>query len=106
MHCGNDERSCRRRDTRDIPDTGFPSIPTYATSTFVLLPAALGSAVAYRRRIRTVARWLRYFAPVSLLGGLLGGILLVRTPTRMFDGLVPFLILFAPNLFMAQTSLT
>jgi hypothetical protein len=44
------------------------------------------------------------FAPVSLLGGLIGGILLVMTPEKVFDGFVPFLILFATALFMAQGS--
>jgi uncharacterized membrane protein YfcA len=85
---------------------GIPSIPANATSTIALLPAAIASAVGYRNKIRTVSRWLRLFAPVSLLGGLLGGILLVRTPTRIFDWLVPFLILFATVLFMAHSSFT
>jgi uncharacterized membrane protein YfcA len=81
---------------------GLPSVVANATSTVALLPAAISSAVGYRQRIPSVRRWLRLFAPVSLLGGLAGGILLVRTPTRTFDGLVPFLILFATVLFMAN----
>jgi len=83
---------------------GLPSIGANATSTVALLPAALASAAGYRGKIPTVARWLRLFAPVSLLGGLLGGILLVMTPEKVFDGFVPFLILFATVLFMAQGS--
>ena len=81
---------------------GLPSITANATSTIALLPAALSSAYSYRRPARSVARWLRVFAPVSLAGGLAGGILLVRTPSHMFDTLVPFLILFATVLFMAN----
>lgn len=84
--------------------TGLPSVIANATSTVALLPAALASAAGYRKNIGTVARWLRVFAPVSLLGGLLGGILLVQTPSRMFDALVPFLILFATILFMSHAS--
>ncbi|HXX62189.1 MAG TPA: sulfite exporter TauE/SafE family protein, partial [Bacteroidota bacterium] len=84
--------------------TGLPSISANATSTVALLPAALSSAFGYRKSISVVSRWLKLFAPVSLLGGLLGGILLVRTPSRVFDGLVPFLILFATILFMLQAS--
>ena len=84
---------------------GIPSIPANATSTIALLPATLGSTAAYRSKIPSVARWLRIFAPVSLVGGLAGGILLVQTPTKVFDGLVPFLILFATVLFMAQSPL-
>lgn len=85
---------------------GIPSIPANATSTIALLPAAIASAIGYRNKIRSVSRWLTVFAPVSLLGGLIGGILLVQTPTRVFDWLVPFLILFATILFMAHSSFT
>jgi uncharacterized membrane protein YfcA len=82
--------------------SGIPSIAANATSTIALLPAAIASAAGYRNKLRTVGRWLRLFAPVSLAGGLLGGILLVQTPSRVFDDLVPFLILFATVLFMAH----
>jgi hypothetical protein len=81
---------------------GLPSIVANATSTVALLPAALSSAAGYRNNIGSVYRWLRIFAPVSLVGGLLGGVLLVQTPARLFDWLVPFLILFATILFMAH----
>jgi hypothetical protein len=85
---------------------GLPSVVANATSTVALLPAALASAAGYRNNIRTVSRWLKLFGPVSLLGGLLGGILLVQTPARVFDWLVPFLILFATVLFMSHSSFT
>src|SRR5207247_9175635 len=42
------------------------------------------------------------FLPVSLLGGLAGGILLTRTREAVFAKMVPFLILFATILFLAQ----
>ncbi|MEW6511553.1 MAG: sulfite exporter TauE/SafE family protein [Bacteroidota bacterium] len=82
---------------------GLPSVVANATSTVALLPAALSSAAGYWSKLPTVARWLRLFAPVSLAGGLTGGILLVQTPSRVFDWLVPFLILFATVLFMANS---
>jgi uncharacterized protein len=85
---------------------GLSSIHANATSTVALLPAALASAAGYRRHIPTVAHWLKVFAPVSLLGGLLGGILLVRTPERVFDWLVPFLLLFATVLFMSHSAIS
>jgi hypothetical protein len=83
---------------------GLPSIVANATSTVALLPAQVSSAIGYRKAARSVNRWLRVFAPVSLIGGLAGGILLVRTPTHVFDTLVPFLILFATILFMANSA--
>jgi len=83
---------------------GLPSIVANATSTIALLPAQISSAIGYRKAAGSVARWLKVFAPVSLIGGLAGGILLVRTPSHVFDSLVPFLILFATVLFMANTT--
>jgi hypothetical protein len=83
---------------------GLPSIAANATSTVALLPATIGGAIGYRRKIKQIVPWLKLFVPVSLLGGLLGGILLVQTPSKMFDSMVPFLILFATILFMAQSS--
>src|SRR5512140_2486405 len=82
---------------------GLSSIAANATSTVALLPGALSSLAGYRKRISSVTRWLRLFAPVSLVGGLIGGILLVRTPSTLFDRFVPFLILFATILFMAHS---
>jgi len=81
---------------------GFPSIPANATNTVALLPGILSSVVGYRKNIHSIYRWLKLFAPVSLLGGLTDGILLVQTPSRLFDSFVPFLILFATILFMVQ----
>jgi hypothetical protein len=40
--------------------------------------------------------------PVSLLGGLIGSALLTHTSNQIFGRLVPFLILFATLLFLAQ----
>jgi uncharacterized membrane protein YfcA len=85
---------------------GLSSIHANATSTVALLPAAQAIAAGYRSHIPTVARWLKIFAPVSLMGGLLGGILLVRTPERVFDWLVPFLLLFATVLFMSHAAIS
>ncbi len=81
---------------------GLPSIGANATSTVALLPATFGGAIGYRKKIRHIIPWLKLFVPVSLAGGLIGGVLLVQTPSKMFDAMVPFLILFATILFMAQ----
>ncbi len=82
---------------------GLSSVAANATSTVALLPGTLSSLAGYRKRIPSVTRWLRLFAPVSLVGGLIGGILLVQTPSSLFDRFVPWLILFATVLFMAHS---
>jgi len=81
---------------------GVSSISANATSTIALLPGSLAGVAGYRRSLPAVWKWIRIFTPVSLLGGLFGGILLTRTPESVFDGLVPFLILFATVLFSAH----
>lgn len=84
--------------------SGLTSIVANATSTIALLPGTISSVYGYRRNIPGVRRWLALFAPVSLVGGLIGSILLVQTPSRIFDWLVPFLILFATILFMMNSA--
>ncbi len=81
---------------------GTPSIIANATSTLALVIGTAGSVYGYREPIRAVRPWLQRFLPVSLLGGLLGGILLTRTEERVFARMVPFLLLFATILFLAQ----
>jgi uncharacterized membrane protein YfcA len=82
--------------------TGLSSIHANATSTIALLPGTLAGIFGYRRNIPAVYRWLKLFTTVSLIGGLIGGVLLTRTPAPLFDRLVPYLILFATILFAAR----
>jgi len=81
---------------------GTQPVVANATSTLALMVGTAGSLFGYRNRIAAVKPWLRRFLPVSLLGGLLGGMLLTRTGNESFAKLVPFLILFATLLFLAQ----
>ncbi|MBI5684278.1 MAG: sulfite exporter TauE/SafE family protein [Verrucomicrobia bacterium] len=84
---------------------GTPAIVANATSTLALVVGTAGSLFGYRRQIAAVRPWLRQFVPVSLLGGLLGGILLTCTEEKVFANMVPFLLLFATILFLAQAPL-
>ena len=81
---------------------GLPSIVANATSTVSIWPGTVGAMWGYRRELRDADVPLWAFAVPSLIGGLLGAILLRQTPTPIFDRLVPALILFATLLFMAQ----
>jgi uncharacterized protein len=84
---------------------GVPSIAANATSTIALWPGSLGSVWGYRRELRGTERRLYVLVAPSLLGGLIGAVLVYRTPPQVFDRLVPVLILFATCLFMAQEPL-
>jgi uncharacterized membrane protein YfcA len=81
---------------------GLGSVTANATSTVAIWPGTVGSAWGYRRELGDAEpRFLALIVP-SLVGGLAGALLLRFTPASIFDHLVPFLILFATLLFMAQ----
>jgi len=81
---------------------GLSPLLANATNAVALTPASLGSAWAYRRELRRDLRVLRALLLPSLLGGALGSGLLLLTPQRVFDALVPFLVLFATALLFWQ----
>lgn len=81
---------------------GTPALVANATSTLALVVGTVGSVFGYRRQIAEVKPWLKRFLPVSLLGGLLGSILLTHTRESVFAGMVPFLLLFATFMFLLQ----
>src|ERR1044072_7942934 len=62
--------------------------------------------VGFRRELAGIKRSLRLNTIPSLLGGTLGAILLLRTSTKTFTQLVPFLILGATLLRAAQEVIT
>jgi uncharacterized protein len=81
---------------------GLNSVAANATSTVAIWPGTVGGMVGYRRELRAAKpRFLALIVP-SLIGGIAGAMLLKLTPSSVFDRLVPFLILFATLLFMAQ----
>ncbi len=78
---------------------GVPPISANATNTFALWPAGAASAVAYRRDFNQSRGVLAAFGAASLAGGIVGGLLLLKTPEQFFARLVPWLLLFATALF-------
>ncbi|HEV3197757.1 MAG TPA: sulfite exporter TauE/SafE family protein [Bryobacteraceae bacterium] len=81
---------------------GLNSVTANATSTVAIWPGTVGSIWGYRRELRGAEPLFRVLILPSLVGGLAGALLLRWTPASTFDRLVPFLILFATLLFMAQ----
>ena len=81
---------------------GTGAVVANATSTLALVIGTAGSIFSFRRQIGAVRAWLVRFVPMSVLGGWLGSVLLTRTGESVFARLVPFLILFATILFLAQ----
>jgi uncharacterized membrane protein YfcA len=73
-----------------------------ATSTFALLPGSFAGMMGFRRELGAVRQWILTLAVPSLLGGVLGAFLLLRTSAHAFAIMVPYLILLATALFAAQ----
>jgi len=85
---------------------GRDPIIANATNTLALCPGALAAMAAFRNDLAPIRRWMLLLVPPSLAGGLIGALLLLRTPERVFAALVPWLILFATVLFAAQGPIT
>ncbi|MGE3958824.1 MAG: sulfite exporter TauE/SafE family protein [Vicinamibacterales bacterium] len=85
---------------------GVPPVSANATSTFAMWPASVASALAYRQEIARSKAWMVRLGAVSLLGGLLGGLLLVRTSDESFVRLLPWLMLVAAATFSFGGRLT
>jgi len=81
---------------------GLPSITANATSTLGIWTASLGGMVGYRRELQGLTSRSYILIVPSVLGGIIGAMLLRLTPSKVFDQLVPLLILFATLLFMLQ----
>ena len=84
---------------------GIPAIIANATSTVALWPGAIGSMYGYRHELAGARDWAVRFAIPSLLGGLAGALLLLRTSSERFDQIVPWLVLGATLLFVVQRPL-
>ena len=80
--------------------SGVPPINANATSTVALWPGTAASVTAYRAELAAHDRPLVILlSAVSLLGGVLGALLLLRTSQTTFARLLPYLLLLATVLF-------
>ncbi|HEY7875840.1 MAG TPA: sulfite exporter TauE/SafE family protein [Actinomycetota bacterium] len=86
--------------------SGIPPVIANATNNMALFPGYLSSANGYRDEIRTADKVLLLFLGPAVAGGALGAILLLQTPSRAFETVAPFLVLFATLLVAAQRWLT
>ena len=82
-----------------------PAVVANATCTVALGPGVASSALAYRKELEGAPARLP-LAIISVVGGTFGALLLLRTPSKVFEGLVPFLLLFATIVFAFGPSVT
>jgi uncharacterized membrane protein YfcA len=74
-----------------------------ATSTVALVPGSFAAAWGYRRQLSDARRWLVLLIAPSLVGGVIGSLLLTRLDPAYFDALVPWLILTATLLLLVDS---
>ena len=76
-----------------------------ATSTVALVPGSLAGAWGYRREMQRARRWLYLLVGPSLAGGVIGALLVTRLDPAYFAALIPWLLLTAALLFLAESLL-
>jgi uncharacterized membrane protein YfcA len=79
--------------------TGMPPVPANATNTVALWPGLAASVRAFWPRLNVSPRLLVPLLATSLVGGVAGALLLLRTPAHTFMRLVPWLMLVGTLLF-------
>jgi uncharacterized protein len=84
---------------------GLPAVAANVTNTVALCPGYLGATLAQAKDLRGQTSRLWVLLPASVLGGVIGGVLLLNTGERVFRALVPFLILLASGLLAVQVPL-
>jgi uncharacterized membrane protein YfcA len=79
---------------------GVPIIPANVTTTIATVPGQFASVWAYRHDIRAATEFdVRALLGVSMVGGLIGAVILLATPSTVFAGLLPWLMLMATSIF-------
>jgi uncharacterized membrane protein YfcA len=89
-----------------LPPGADSQVIANATSTVALVPGSAAGAWGFRRELGSVRHWIRLLLLPSLVGGLIGSLLVTRLPAHFFAILVPWLILTATLLFLLQPTIT
>ncbi|SDR96835.1 hypothetical protein SAMN04488570_0838 [Nocardioides scoriae] len=72
---------------------GVPPVTANVSNTLGLAPGSLSGAIGYRAELRGQRRRILVLGTASLLGGVVGALLLLWLPSAAFDAIVPVLIL-------------
>jgi hypothetical protein len=86
--------------------TGVPPIPANATNTLALWVGTTASGGAYPQKLNIPRRIMIPLIVTSVIGGLAGAFLLIKTPAQTFLHVLPWLLLGATLLFAFGHHLT
>jgi uncharacterized membrane protein YfcA len=79
--------------------TGVPPVPANATNTVSLWVGVTASGGAYWKRLHVSRRVMVPLIATSIVGGIAGAFLLIRTPAQTFLKVLPWMLLGATLLF-------
>jgi uncharacterized membrane protein YfcA len=86
--------------------TGVPPVPANATNTLALWVGTTASGGAYRKQLGIPRRVMIPLIVTSVIGGVAGAFLLIKTPAQTFLKVLPWLLLGATLLFAFGKHLT
>ncbi len=78
---------------------GLPPIVAGATNTYASMSGYISGAFAYRKDMAVYKAEVPKYAGFALVGGAIGAWILLQTPPTVFEGVIPWLMLFATLLF-------
>ncbi|MGP3957235.1 sulfite exporter TauE/SafE family protein [Nonomuraea sp. 3N208] len=81
---------------------GYPSLTASVTNAVALWPGYLGGVLGYRAELRGQRRRAAALGATAVLGAAAGSALLLLTPGRLFESIVPWLVGFASLALLAQ----
>jgi hypothetical protein len=85
---------------------GVPPVTANVSNTIGLVPGSISGAVGYRRELRGQRGRLVRLASASLVGGVVGAVLLLALPEAAFNTIVPALILLGCVLVLLQPKIS
>jgi hypothetical protein len=81
---------------------GLPSPVANATNALAMSPGSLASAWAYRQEIAAQGRLAALLCAPTIVGAVIGAVLMRLTPERLFDAIVPLLVFGATVVLLLQ----
>lgn len=84
---------------------GYPTLTANATNLIAVTPGYIGGTLGYRRELEGQGARVRRLGLAAGLGALAGTVILLTAPAKAFDAVVPFLVLLAVALLLAQPHL-